>query len=254
MSNSLHSLVVDALGRKIVSGALPQGAVVRAEVLEREFGVSRSVIREAVRSLQLLGMTESVKSLGIRVLDQSAWNPYASEIIRWRLSDADQGAQLRSLTELRLVVEPAAAGLCATNASPEIAAHLILLAAAMAKAGAQGDLEEFERLDIEFHAALLAGSGNEMFAHLAAPIGAVLHGRTLHGLMPKHPHQEAVQWHVDVAEAVQSGKPAVARKAMQLIVERTVEEIEHMWQESARVVPSVATIRTKLEPLFADPA
>lgn len=246
MSNTLHAQVVDALGKKIVSGALPAGSVVRAESLEEEFQVSRSVVREAIRSLQLLGMTESVKSLGVRVRDRSSWNPYAREIIRWRILSGDLGAQLRSITELRMAIEPAAAALCAENATGEIGARLMYLASQMRMIGREGDLVEFERLDIEFHATLLAGSGNEMFAHLASPIGAVLHGRTEQGLMPSQPHEEALQWHVDVADAIQARRPEKAREAMDRIVQRTVAEIKSIWQESERIIPTVAEVQDQL--------
>lgn len=247
MTKTLHSQVVDALGRKIVSGALPTGAVFRAENLEEEFQVSRSVVREALRSLQLLGMTESVKSLGVRVQDSSHWNPYAREIIRWRLLEGDLGGQLRSITELRSVVEPTAARMCALNASTQITTRLMELASLMRVVGRRGDLELFERLDIEFHALVLAGSGNEMFAHLDVPIGEVLRGRTELGLMPEHPHEEALQWHVDVADSIQARRPQDAYEAMSKIVVRTVDEINEIWSDTPRRIPSLENIQKRLK-------
>ncbi|WP_029068321.1 FadR/GntR family transcriptional regulator [Jonesia quinghaiensis] len=237
MSQSLHTQVVESLGRKIVRGELSRGAVVRAEVLESEYGVSRGVIREALRSLALLGLTESVKSVGVRVRDRIHWNPYAREIIRWRLAENDLGAQLRALTELRSAVEPVAAALAAQHAPDELSGRLMEIAARMRTVGRSGDLHTFEALDIEFHALVLVGSGNEMFAHLDIPIAEVLKGRTELGLMPERPHEEALQWHVDVADAIQGRRPREAREAMDKIVERTIAEIEQIWSDVPRIYP-----------------
>lgn len=246
MSTSLHTQVLDALGRKIVSGQFPPGTVVRAENLVDDFSVSRGVIREVIRSLQLLGMTESVKSLGVRVRPKSQWNPYAREIIRWRLYEGDLGAQLRSITELRSVVEPAAAELSARHAPVEIGERLMELASQMRTLGRSGDLDLFEKLDIEFHALILAGSGNEMFAHLDVPIGEILRGRVDAGLMPAHPHEDAMQWHVDVADAVQGRRPEEARAAMTKIVVQTVSEISSIWDGAERQAPQLDAVQSRL--------
>jgi DNA-binding FadR family transcriptional regulator len=74
-----------------------------------------------------------------------------------------------------------------------------------------------------FHRTLLRASGNEMFGALDTVVAEVLSGRTHHGLMPATPEAAAVRLHADVAEAVQSGDPAGARRAMQAIIQEAVE-------------------------------
>ncbi|WP_281445043.1 FadR/GntR family transcriptional regulator, partial [Paenarthrobacter nicotinovorans] len=101
MSTSLHHRAVEHLGTRIVGGALPTGHVMLAEHLEDELNVSRSVVREAVRVLQSLGLVETIKRVGIRVLPAHRWNPFDPLVIRWRLAGEGRGAQLRSLAELR---------------------------------------------------------------------------------------------------------------------------------------------------------
>jgi DNA-binding FadR family transcriptional regulator len=235
MSSSLHSRLVDAVGKPIVSGTTPAGTVMLAEEIEREQGVSRSVVREAVRVLASMGLVESIKRIGIRVRPQAAWNAFDPTLIRWRLTGSGRGSQLRSLTELRASVEPMAAELAAQHCPQEMSGELMRVAARMRTVGRSGDLAHFLELDIEFHRLVLHGSGNEMFAKLDAVIAAVLSGRTDLGLMPTHPHETALQWHVDVADAIQGGHPDLARSSMELIMRRTIAEVESAWTDTPRV-------------------
>jgi DNA-binding FadR family transcriptional regulator len=235
MSTSLHHRAIEHLGTRIVGGALPTGHVMLAEHLEEELKVSRSVVREAVRVLQSLGLVETIKRVGIRVLPPSRWNPFDPQVIRWRLAGEGRGAQLRSLAELRSAVEPVAAELAATNAPEDIRRELLDVSRAMRDAGQAGNVAEFLELDIHFHSLLLTGSGNEMFANLVGQVAETLTGRTVHGLMPDHPRDTALQWHVDVAEAISAGDGAGAREASSRIMRETIAEMEASWRDQPRV-------------------
>ena len=241
MSSRLHSLVVENLGRRVVSGELPPGHTMLSEQLEAELQVSRSVAREAVRVLQSLGLVETVKRVGIRVLPAAGWNVFDPSIIRWRLAADGKGAQLRSLTELRSAVEPAAAELAARYCPEDLAAELMAVAAQMRAVGRAGDLQRFLDLDIRYHALVLAASGNEMFTRMESMIAEVLRGRTDYGLMPDRPHEEALQLHVDVAYAIQGHDPDTAREAMDRIMRRTVAEVESVWADEPRLFTEPAT-------------
>ncbi|WP_165069863.1 FadR/GntR family transcriptional regulator [Marisediminicola senii] len=235
MTPSLHDRVVDDIGRRIVAGELAVGSTVLAEQLATELGVGRSVVREAVRVLQSLGLVTSVRRVGIRVLPEAVWSVLDPQVIAWRLVGPAQGAQLRSLTELRSTVEPMAAELAARHSGASVGGELLTAAATMRSIGRTGDLDAFVELDIQFHSLILKASGNEMFAAMDGMIAAVLRGRTELGLMPTHPHEEALQWHVDVADAVHGGHPDRARNAMELIMRRTIDEVEHIWKDVPRL-------------------
>lgn len=218
-----------------MNGALPTGHVMLAEQLEDELKVSRSVVREAVRVLQSLGLVETIKRVGIRVLPASRWNPFDPLVIRWRLAGEGRGAQLRSLAELRSAVEPVAAELAAANAPQDLRKELLDVSLAMHDAGRAGNVAEFLQLDIRFHSLLLTGSGNEMFANLVGQVAETLTGRTVHGLMPDRPREAALQWHVDVAEAIAAGDAAGAREASSRIMRETITEMESGWRDQPRV-------------------
>lgn len=205
------------------------------EHLEEELRVSRSVVREAVRVLQSLGLVETIKRVGIRVLPASRWNPFDPLVIRWRLAGEGRGAQLRSLAELRAAVEPVAAELAAVNAPAELRRELTETSHAMRDAGQAGDVPRFLELDIHFHSLLLTGSGNEMFANMVGQVAETLTGRTVHGLMPDRPGDAALQWHLDVAEAIAAGDARSAREASDRIMRHTIAEMEPTWKDQPRV-------------------
>jgi DNA-binding FadR family transcriptional regulator len=69
-----------------------------------------------------------------------------------------------------------------------------------------------------------------MFAKLNTLVEAVLTGRTQYGLMPRHPHKEALQLHVDVASAIQRGSGDEAHQAMRGIMARTFNEMSSLWE------------------------
>ncbi|MBC9822427.1 FadR/GntR family transcriptional regulator [Terrabacter sp. MAHUQ-38] len=215
---ALHASVLDALGQQIVSGDLPVHTVLRIDQLDERYGVSRSVVREAVRVLGSMGLVEARKRLGVRVLPSSSWNVFDPRVIRWRLDGPGREQQLLSLGELRRGFEPVAAELAAEHATPEQCGAMVGAVMQMAVHAKSGDLDAYLKADQLFHATMLDASGNEMLAALKDVVGEVLAGRTHHDLMPATPNPVAVRLHGDVAQAIQSGDGPAASAAMQAII------------------------------------
>lgn len=229
----LHAHVLDLLGLAICAGDLESGSVMRIEQLQDRYGVSRSVVREAIRVLASMGLVASRRRVGVQVLPATRWNLYDPQVIRWRLASPARIAQLQSLTELRTAVEPEAARLAALRASLADASELMGLAGKLWAAGQANDAGTFLLLDIQFHGLVLSSSGNEMFAKLSSLVEAVLTGRTQYGLMPTHPHKDALQLHVDVASAIQRGSGDEAHVSMLGIMARTFDEMSSLWEDSS---------------------
>ncbi len=229
----LHARVLDLLGLAVCSGDLASGSVVRIDQLQERYGVSRSVVREAIRVMASMGLVASRRRVGVQVLPATKWNLYDPQVIRWRLASPARVAQLRSLTELRTAVEPEAARLAALRAPLADASDLMGLAGKLWAAGQANDAETFLMLDIQFHRLVLSSSGNEMFAKLNTLVEAVLTGRTQYGLMPRHPHNEALQLHVDVASAIQRGSADDAHAAMLGIMQLAFSEMSSLWEDGS---------------------
>jgi len=233
VSGDLRNMVLDTLGREICSGAIGPDSTFTTESVEDRFQVSRPVVREALRALEALGLVVSKRRVGVRVQPLTQWNVYDLQVIRWRLAGPSRVAQLRSLTELRGAIEPAAARLAAMRAPLNQASELVGLAGRLWAAGREGDTERFLQLDREFHALVLEMSGNEMFAQLHHLVDEVLSGRTHYGLMPQYPAHEALQMHVDIATAIQAGNADKAAAAMIAIMERTMNEMRSIWEQQS---------------------
>jgi DNA-binding FadR family transcriptional regulator len=221
----LHSRVLAELGRAIASGEHPPGTVLRIDELESRYGVSRTVVREAVRVQESMRLVESRRRVGVTVRGTREWNVFDPAVIRWRLAGADRSRQLRSLTTLRTAVEPVAAGLAAAAATPGQCRELTVLAADMAAAGRAADLPEYLVHDIAFHRVILEASGNEMFARLGDVVAEVLTGRTEHHVMFTAPDPEAVTLHVRVAEAVRARDARAAEDLMREICVGALREL-----------------------------
>ena len=107
---------MEELGIRIVRGDLgPDDAFPKEADLEREFGVSRSVIREAVKTLAAKGLLESKTRTGIRALPPMRWNLLDGEVLSWRYSAMQPVQFFAELFEIREMIEPEAAALAAVS-------------------------------------------------------------------------------------------------------------------------------------------
>ncbi|WP_433384501.1 FadR/GntR family transcriptional regulator [Micromonospora sp. KLBMP9576] len=228
----LHARVLDRLGTAICDGELAPGAVLNIDELVDRYAVSRSVVREVLRVLASIGFIETRRRVGVMIRHAEDWNVFDPQVIRWRLASAGRNVQLRSITELRTAIEPHAAWLAAGRIGHDEASDLVGLAAKMWAAGKAGDEERFLQLDIEFHRRILVASGNEMFVRLQDLIAEVLTGRHQHHLMPHHPHEQALQLHAEVAQAIQRRDGDRAQRAMVQLMEQAFDEMSSIWAQT----------------------
>src|SRR5947209_10892524 len=117
----LHGQIVHAIGRQIVSGAVRPGEVLS---LPEGLPASRTVLREAIKVLAAKGLVESRPKTGTRVRAPQSWNQLDPDVLAWQQEGMPQPAFLRKLTEVRLIVEPAAAERAAQRARPAALAAL----------------------------------------------------------------------------------------------------------------------------------
>ncbi|MCM6763401.1 FadR family transcriptional regulator [Rathayibacter sp. ZW T2_19] len=218
---SLHHAVLDELGSQIVRGELAPGTAFSADERAERRGVSRSVMREAVRVLESLGLVTSRRRSGTRVEPAESWNALDPRVIAWTLDGPDRQRQLHQLSQLRLGVEPLAARLAAVNATSAQRETLTEAVRTMSVHAGSADGHDYLAADTAFHRTLLAASGNRMLAQLADLVAEVLSGRTRHALMPHEADSEAVRLHRAVAIAVAEGDGVAAEAAMRAIVEES---------------------------------
>jgi DNA-binding FadR family transcriptional regulator len=117
-ASTLHAAVLDALGSDIVSGEFPAGSVHMLAELQQRYAVSRGVARECMRILESARMATSQRRTGTATPEQH-WKVNDARVIRWRLDSKHRARQLRSLTEVRLGIEPMAAHLVPLRATAD---------------------------------------------------------------------------------------------------------------------------------------
>ncbi len=221
----LHDTVLDRLGFDIATGAIPVGAQISADDISDRFGVSRTVAREVVRVLESLGMVQTRRRAGITVLASEHWNALDPKLIRWQLAGPGRFAQLAWLAELRSGLEPLAARLAASNATPEQCGQLTAAVVGMSATARAANTAIYLDHDVAFHATLLEASGNPLLRVFAPIIREVLAGRTEHALMPQQADPGALQLHMNVVAAVQSGDGAAAEAAMRRHLDHVVSNL-----------------------------
>lgn len=210
----LPTAVVDTLGREIVDGRRPPGSVLTLEQIQERFIVSRTVARDAMRSLESVRVVQPKRRVGLVVLPESSWDVFNPTLIGWRLSGLGERTQLESLTELLAAIAPFAASGAARHANRATRLRLVELARMMRRAAETRDLEGLLKNHIEFHQALLRASGNEMFAALAEVVMIVVSGRARVGLVSAQPADAFLSGHQAVARAINDHNPQEAERGM----------------------------------------
>ncbi len=224
-TGQLHDRVVHRWGREIVSGERAAGSRISTERAAEQLGVSRTVIREAVRVLESMGLLAVRRRLGITVLGPDSWNPFDPSIIRWQLAGRDRLVQLKQIAELRSGVEPLAARLAAVRATPADCGALTRAVIGMSTTARRAADDDYLAHHAEFHRVLLRASGNPMLAGLLELVTEGMAGRPRPALMPAEVDPQAIQRHGLVASAIQAGDPDAAERAMRAIVARAADAI-----------------------------
>jgi DNA-binding FadR family transcriptional regulator len=227
--NLTHSIVQD-LGVAVVSGKYSKRNPFPVEAdLCRQYGASRSVLREAVKMLTAKGLLRARPRQGTWVQPEESWNLLDPDVLRWLLARKPWLQLLIEFTQVRLAIEPGAAALAAEVADPAQQAAIQQALARMV-AAERGEDDPLES-DIAFHVAVLAASGNKFFAQLGELIRTALRFSIRISNRRKGVRLASVADHKKIADAIMAGKPQAAAGAMRTLIQ---EVLDLIGQESGR--------------------
>ncbi|MCC8242919.1 FadR/GntR family transcriptional regulator [Saccharothrix luteola] len=219
----VHYQVVQDIGSRVVGGRYAPGDVLDLRALGEELDVSLTVLREALKVLTGKGLVDARQKRGTFVRPRSAWNLLDADVIDWRIDGGDADRVLRDLADLRSVIEPAVAHRAALRRTESDLDALDAALDAMTTAG--DDATAAAEADAAFHRALLAATGNELFARMDLLLEPGLRARD----RLVHAHvgaDDPVPSHRAVLDAVRDGDAPRAELAMLDLLAKALEDID----------------------------
>ncbi|MBB3352436.1 MULTISPECIES: FadR/GntR family transcriptional regulator [Rhizobium] len=204
---SASELVFEELRSLILSGRFAAGSKLPSEAkLAAKYGVSRPIVREALRSLQILRLTETRTGSGTYVLAAAGDGD---------ISYGDYSA--RDLREARPHVEVSAAGWAALRRNHDELSGLLRLCDEMEQ---EENTEAWVQLDSEFHGLIAAASKNAVFRDIVDEVREAMAQQSglLTVLGPRR--QESNDEHRAIVEAIRAGSDIEARAAMEIHLQK----------------------------------
>lgn len=205
-------LYVDVLGQIqdfIVRQQLRPGDKLPPErQLINEFGVSRTVVREAIRALEERGLVEVKHGSGVYVAEPSIDSVTESLALHLRVSESS----LMPLLEVREILEVEIAGLAAERATEEDQEQMERTL--RREAGLLDSQDEYVEEDLRFHGLLTEATHNEVLHILMRPLAELLRDSRRVTIEPPGSTELSFKGHKEIFEAVKNRDKEQAREAM----------------------------------------
>lgn len=225
MIRNAHGHTLDLLGEGIVAGRWVAGGTLPPEgALCEQLGISRTVVREAVKSLAAKGLVTTGPKVGSRVMPPEQWNWFDPQVVLWQSRVGLTREYLRDLHELRRVIEPAAVRLAAERATAEDIAQMETAFAGMKQAVEQGG--DYVTHDLAFHQGLLRASHNRMLVQMSKALGALLRTSFEISTTRQDGPRSSLPLHRAVLDAVIAGQPDKAATASLVLIDGAGQDIE----------------------------
>ncbi len=211
--------VVREIGIAITSNRFPPNTMLpRDSELLAHFGVSRTVLREALKVLAGKRLLLPRARIGTKVLDRSEWNIFDPDLLMWHVESGIDDNFIRHVGEIRWALEPEAAALAARRHQQ---GDVATLAAHVGRMGAPGvSRKAFVSADLDFHVAVATASGNPFLRAISALIEVAL----VEAFTRSWPGDEAggaqrsAADHRAIVDAIAEGDEDAARARMRVVV------------------------------------
>lgn len=227
---NLAEIVVAKLNERIETGVYaPGGKIPSSAMLCEEFGVSRTVIREALTSLKFAGRVTARQGAGVFVTDKE------TRLLSYEIGRTEDIRSAMQILELRLGVELQSVALAAARRTPEALAE-IAHAYDHLEALQTDDAEIEARADFEFHLAIARATRNP---HFPSFLEAVMESINFE-LLLKHRQSSRTysaylrkvnKEHAAILSAITQGDVKAARNAMRQHLEESLTRYRAMLDE-----------------------
>lgn len=198
---SLHNDVVEEIGRKIVDGEFREGGSLPTELeLAAELGISRNVLREAIKVLQSKGLIEVRPKTGMQVRPAKDWNLLDREVLNWQAFSKLHLPHAFNFTEFRLIVEPKASYLAAKRGTAEEIAAI--REACTNLEACVGHPSRVPAADIKFHQSIHIASHNAILSHIGSLTAALMQVQVQLTAVEPGSFERGLPLHRELTEAI----------------------------------------------------
>jgi GntR family transcriptional regulator, transcriptional repressor for pyruvate dehydrogenase complex len=219
-TSRLYEQIVQQIEDSILKGLLKPGDQLPSErELALQFGVSRTAVREAVKTLREKGLVEAFSGRGTFVTDGTS---QATRQSLDRMIRIGQAESFMNLVEVREILEPHIAAMAAVRASEQDFAAMSEAIQAMDKSNSEP--EAFIEADLDFHLALAEAAGNPLILSLIDSIVGVLREQRLRIFNVKGGPERGQFHHRRILEAVRQRRADDAKESMRAHLQQVRED------------------------------
>src|SRR5271170_929933 len=209
-TSRLFEQIVQQVEDSILKGQLKPGDQLPAERdLAQRFGVSRTAVREAVKTLREKGLVEAFSGRGTFVTNGTSQAIRQSLDLMIRINQQDGSA---NLAELRFVLEPEIAGLAASRIEEQLLSTMREAVATMERN--LNDPDAYVEADLDFHLALAEAVGNPLILSLLDSIVGLLREQRSRIFNIDGGPERGRFHHKRILAAIEQRDPVAAREAM----------------------------------------
>jgi GntR family galactonate operon transcriptional repressor len=219
----LYEQITRALALRILRGTLSPDSVRNTEAeLCRDLGVSRTVLREAVKVLAAKGLVEVRPKTGMRIKPRTEWTLIDRDVMTWQAEIGFTEDYVRNLFQVRMMLEPPTALAAAANATEEDLDGIREGFGRMEK-----ELEDFSAYvedDCDFHDRISRATHNDYLIQINRIILDAVHGVQSLFRTQRGEAKYALDLHKDVCEAILHRDQEGARLAMSNLVHQAQKD------------------------------
>ena len=249
-SDNLHSRVTRTLALEVIRAERNATAIAFPNEAElcKQLGVSRSILREAVKVLADKGMVTVRPRSGTRSRPRSDWNQLDPDILSWQTQLNPDPRFLRDLCEVRLAIEPIAAGFAALRASQEEIALIRRCLGRRLEIVAAQDLDAAVEADLQYHTSVVSASHNSLFQQLNATIHAPFRAALSYTLLLPASVALELEEYRKLTDAIEQRNPLAARRSSEEIVGFAMLAVEQVIRDHEAKSKGSATSKRGRKP------
>ncbi|MET3899722.1 DNA-binding FadR family transcriptional regulator [Devosia sp. UYZn731] len=223
-ARNFHTFVLNEIGLGIVTGRFPVGSILASDAVMMEtYGVSRTVLREALKTLEAKGMIEARPKVGTRVSPQSRWSFFDPQVLSWHFYARPDRRFYESLFDIRRALESRAVILSSRHRTAE---HVRLMKYWLHQMDmSESTLETHGLAGLEIHRVIAESSGNILLRSVTGivELTLALALKSLAGPEAIGYRNGSVEAHTRLLVAIEGGNSADCEQAVGEIIAMDAE-------------------------------